>query len=202
MLASILILLSTIWCSPCTVATQDSKESMDRDVYTAVLDTLFAEPDIRPGSTLVLGDSTSDSVYMANRMVFRRSTDVGFVAELFRDFGYVDKTAVSSFEDRHQRQAGIPEVFPSRANVVRVFKQSLDSLPDGNKAHWRAFYEKYPGSAGLVSFSPIGYSRNGDVAIVMVDHVCGRLCGRGYLVGLQRKDGRWHVATIKPTWTA
>jgi len=200
--ASILILLSTIGCLQRTAGRQQVTESRDKDVYTALLDSVFTEPDKRHGDGVVIGDSTSASVYEENYMVSRRSTDIGFVAELFRDFGYVDSTAVRSFENRNRSSVAIPQLSPSRGRVVRAHSSTLDSLPRELKAHWRAFYELYPRSAGLISLSTVGYSSNGDVAIVMVGQACGALCGRGYLIGLRRKGGKWYVATIKPTWVS
>jgi hypothetical protein len=199
---AILVLLSTIGCLQGTVGTQQTGESRDKDVYTAVLDSLFTEPDIRQSDRLVVGDSTSASVYERNYVTQRRRTAVGFVAELFSDFGYVDTSAVRSFENRNRKRLAIPQLLLSRAPVVRVKTSTMNSLPGEFSARWRAFYELYPRSAGLISLSTIGYSSNGDVAIVMIDRLCGRLCGHGYLIGLRREAGKWYVASIKPTWVS
>lgn len=87
--------------------------------------------------------------------------------------------------------------------VLLVNHSSLASLPrpDPDK-YWSAFYQKLPGTNGLISVSAIGYSADGNHGVLMVDVGCGGLCGNGYIVVVSRERGEWHIARIENTWVS
>ena len=48
---------------------------------------------------------------------------------------------------------------------------------------------------GLVFLSAVEFSEDRSKAIVLVGHVCGGLCGGGYVSILERRNGDWHKAS-------
>lgn len=69
-----------------------------------------------------------------------------------------------------------------------------------NNGFWPAFYKKYPGSVGLVTFSLPGYSRDKNTAIVYFSHSIGGRAGYGSMIFLKRVDGRWKLDGEHPLW--
>ena len=59
---------------------------------------------------------------------------------------------------------------------------------------WKTFYEKYPGSGGIVLLSAVGFSSDGSLAMVYMGHSCGGLCGGGTTHILRKIDGKWTEA--------
>ena len=193
MRSTVLALLVTVTpLAGCSTAVS-TISARDRDVYAAVLDSMFARPNIGRIAQLVVRDSTS---------VHQRENLIAGVIEAFYDFPHVDSTAVRSFELRNRNSIAVPTIGKVSSNipVVLVSGTVLRSLPRGVETYWRRFYELYPRSAGIISLSPIGYNLRGDVAILMVDQGCGGLCGNGYLVGMRFNRGRWYITKIHQTW--
>ena len=67
---------------------------------------------------------------------------------------------------------------------------------------WSRFYEKYPGSSGMVSFSNVGFNRDLTQAVVSTGRGCGGLCGAGYFVLLTKDENVWTVKTKVGTWVS
>ena len=63
------------------------------------------------------------------------------------------------------------------------------STPFGAGCAWETFTEKFPNARGGIELSAVGFNPERDVAVVYVSHHCGRLCGRGFVQVLRKKDG-------------
>lgn len=70
----------------------------------------------------------------------------------------------------------------------------------GFKEFWPAFYSRYPGSSGIMSLSRVGYSPDGNAAMVYVGVSCGGLCGAGYDIILVKEDGKWKIKEGVMLW--
>lgn len=67
---------------------------------------------------------------------------------------------------------------------------------------WSRFYQRYPGSGGLVSLSRIGFNDDHTEALVYVAHTCGSLCGSGEFVILKKDHGRWTIDRTDTMWVS
>jgi hypothetical protein len=62
------------------------------------------------------------------------------------------------------------------------------------QADWKEFYEKYPGSGGIFSFSPIAYfNSNNDTAILYYWHRRNGFNGHGALAIMKKENGLWEM---------
>jgi hypothetical protein len=83
-------------------------------------------------------------------------------------------------------------------STVSALRASSGSNPD---SYWRAFYTRFPQTRGLTVVSGIGVSADGRQALLSLTHTCGGLCGRGYMVLLERRDGgSWRVTRARLDW--
>jgi len=90
-----------------------------------------------------------------------------------------------------------------RVPIAFANQETLNSFPRQDpEKYWAQFYQKYPGSNGVIELSAIGYSPGQDRAIVRVDQGCGMLCGNGYIVALRRAGGVWRIAAVQQTWVS
>ena len=87
---------------------------------------------------------------------------------------------------------------------VLVVDKDLEPLfPKGELDRaWRRFYEKYPSSSGIVSFSRPGFNNEMNQAVVSTARSCGGLCGAGYFILLTKDQGRWKVRSKTNTWVS
>lgn len=70
-------------------------------------------------------------------------------------------------------------------------------LPGG----WDEFDARYPGAKSVLELSLPGYA-DSTHAVVELQITCGRLCGRGERVMLEKRGGTWVVAGAKPAWVS
>ena len=171
-LVALLILPST--CAP---VVQSPSDSTDAAVYAAVLDSLAM-----PGKSIVLVDST---------LVFTRRMPT--LQPLQREAG-VDSLMIQSFLKKGETSRTLPRTLPLQRDVYRVEEQDRPfGETGGPKERWKAFYGRYPGSAGLFHLSGIGYNQDRTRAILYVSHGCGGLCGSGRVVVLSRTGDTWRI---------
>jgi hypothetical protein len=65
---------------------------------------------------------------------------------------------------------------------------------------WTDFEVGYPGASGVVTFSRVGFSADGDEAVALIGYRCGDLCGSGGLYILVKEDGNWKVQEGLMMW--
>ena len=166
----------------------------DIAIYRLVLDSMFVTAGANRTSQLVLRDSTH--VLNGGNLVRNLMVD-------FSRLPGIDTSAVRDFATRGLESQTLKELrrIGLRIPVVLIDRQVISSLPRQNPdQYWSQFYQRYPGSSGIIELYPIGYSTNGDLAVTMVDQGCGSLCGNGYVVAFRRMAGSWRIVAIQQTW--
>ena len=180
-----LLSLALCACTQARFASKPDLHSADRGVYGAVLDSMSVPQGRNRPTQLVVIDST----------LTVQSQDL----ELDKLPG-VDSTAISDFQKRNRESHSLRYLASPDLSVpiVLVSRQTLQSfLHNGPEPYWTEFYRRYPGSAGSISFSSIGYTVDGNVAVLVVEHGCGSLCGTLSNVVVKRERGRWRIAVIQ-----
>jgi hypothetical protein len=180
-------LLSLAFCA-CTQARFASRADphfSDPAVYRAVLDSMSIPQAWHRPSQLVVIDSTFT--------VQAQDLELEKVPE-------VDKSAISDFQERNNESRSLRYLssLDLSVPVVLVSRHILESfLHNGPEPYWEEFYRRYPGTKGSISFSSIGYSTDGNLAVLVVDQRCGSLCGALSNVVVKRALGRWRVTLIQ-----
>ena len=172
-------------CTEARVVSEPDAHSSDPAVYRAVLDSMAVPLGRNQLTRLIVADSTL-------------TVDAQFVE--LEKLPVVDSAAVSDFRRRNSESHPLAySASPSlRVPVVLVSRHTLDSfLGNGPEAYWQEFYRRWPGSNGSISFSSIGYSADGNLAVLAVDKACGSFCGALSNVVVRRELGRWRVTTIE-----
>ena len=78
-----------------------------------------------------------------------------------------------------------------KRNLTLTFPYQLVAREKIFSLGWNGFYKQYPGSAGYLSLSAVGFNLERSIAIVSIASNCGYLCGEGRYHVLQKKDGKW-----------
>ncbi len=95
------------------------------------------------------------------------------------------------FEQRFTVQ--IPVRLISQAEQEQIFQQHLDKA-------WTGFYAQFPGAQGILEFSRVGFSKDGNVAVVYAGNQQGGLAGGGYNYVLEKHNHRWVIVAETMTW--
>lgn len=164
-------------------AARAQTEPHERAVYRAVL-ARFIEPETR---RIVASDSTQTIRIIPS------------AAELLRERGaFLPDELLEQFNERNARRIALPDSLRLSVPVELVSEAEIRALQRSiNQGEWDSQYNALrrhlPGSPGLVSLSRVGFSPEGDLALVHVNLRCGSRCGEGSWVLLRRRDGEWHI---------
>jgi hypothetical protein len=176
-------------------------ESPDYAVYDALLDGL--------ASHYVQGSTTPYYIIADSTIVGVAGMDDIPSPYLEREFGPqlvpIVKAAQPDYRERSQSRVALDaRAFHARGRIELVSNaalMALDPTPASNpRTFWRAFYERFPGSTGSISFSRPGYDASRTHALLHYSHRCGGRCGDGGYVLLERRDGEWVVLRRVVTW--
>jgi hypothetical protein len=175
-------------------------ESPDYAVYDAVLDGL--------ASAYVPSGEQPYYVVIDATVIGRQDTAFLSAPSHERSFGpllapHVAATLADYLERGQSRARLDAHAFKARGRVELVTPEALAALvtsPAGPNEYWRAFYARFPGSTGSISFSRPGYDATRNHALLHYGHRCGGRCGDGGYVLLERRDDKWVVLRRVVTW--
>ena len=88
-------------------------------------------------------------------------------------------------------RARVPIAFVSQREVADVRRDAR--TPDD---YWRNFRARYPGAFGRISLSRVGFSSDGNKALVLADYGCGPRCGGTRYYLLERSAGGWRILRV------
>jgi hypothetical protein len=156
------------------------------DPLVSFLRARFAK-EIRAGKKLVIEDQTDLHLLLLGTS-YREFVDSllkdasdQVPAELIRDFGDKNRQARAVWPELTKH---LPAHLLSRAEQGAIFTGG----PDGN---WKRFYEKYPGSPGIITVSRVGLNREKNRALFHMGWMAGSLQGHGELYVLKKEGDEW-----------
>jgi hypothetical protein len=105
--------------------------------------------------------------------------------------GKASPETLQSFLGRPERAIRLRN-FPKAALPVTVVEgKTLETI--FKKGSWDEFWRQFPGAAGLMTFSGIGYNQAGNEAIFTTHLACGKRCDYRNLVFMKKIKGKWTV---------
>lgn len=114
-----------------------------------------------------------------------------------KEWGPALKDFASQFHNPRLLTRDIPIEGPyelvSQRTLTSIFKST---------GGWNTFYERYPSSGGVFSFSAVGFDAQRVHAIVQMNHSCGGLCGYGQPHFFEKKDGKWQEVSVNASISA
>jgi hypothetical protein len=110
---------------------------------------------------------------------------------------------IEDFQTKNKENARFKKKFPTNANytlmTIDELKESFNYKWDGD-LDWEGFYKKYPKSGGIFTFSRVGFSKDGQQALLFVTNWCRTLCGTGEYYLLKKENGEWKVVNKHMIW--
>lgn len=91
-----------------------------------------------------------------------------------------------------------PQPMPTGRPTIPVAAEDFHRVLEAG--FWRAFYQRFPGTAGVVHANRAVVSADGREALIYVEHRCDGLCGTGSLILMSRIGGRWRVTYPYVLW--
>ncbi len=187
---SSILVLALLLAVPYSARAQMEPE--EHTVYRAVL-ARFIKPETR---RIVLSDSTR--TVRADRYDVERLRKWGAPDKVLEEFNqwnaFVTDELLESFNQRNTERIALPNSLDLPVPVELLSAAEFRALQQGmDQDGWDWLRRRLPGSPGVVSLSRVGFSPEGDRALIWVFLDCGSRCGSGSWVLLHRRDGEWQV---------
>ncbi len=110
----------------------------------------------------------------------------------------LDRSTIRAFLANHRIETPVPELGDS--SIVWMSREEWRAFA-GRRDGWAELDERYPGNAGVILLSRVGYSRDGAQVLVYVTTACP-LCGSGEYVLLARGGNGWTIVARAQDWVS
>jgi hypothetical protein len=112
----------------------------------------------------------------------------------------LNRTTMVAFRDANRQQASLRRSLHPAIDYDLVDSKQLEFIFKRGGGDWPAFYKRFPGSSGIMSFSRVGFSQDGTQALFYVSNHCGGLCGVGMYVVMEKRSGSWAIEKQIEMW--
>lgn len=192
-----LLFSCTIWFFFCIVPANAQIRREEVEAYSALLNHLSIEYAnqafiiIRSKTTALSPHILSDSVSEIKKRIPEATESV--ITDLLH-------------ADKQQSHFDIPRRFlRSELKFAMLPQQTyFDIFSDSRtlEESWKLFYNRYPKTTGLFSFSRAGIDLKKKQVLFTYSRSAGGLVGSGSLVLMQQKRWRWEVVRIENIWVS
>jgi hypothetical protein len=110
------------------------------------------------------------------------------------------QTTIDAFRNVNRQQASLRRSFHPAIDYELVDSAQLESFFKRGGGDWLAFYKRFPGSPGIITFSRVAFSEDGTQALFYLSNHCGELCGTGMYVVMEKRDGSWAIEKEIEMW--
>ena len=143
-----------------------------------------------------------DHKWHEGNVAVRDHTDRG----LFQNDQWLDENAgksypeaVSDFRSANDKDVQIESRFEYSGKLSLIDQGEFKKTIGGGDG-WDVFRKAHPGASGIVTFSAVGFDRDGSRAVVNVAYLCASHCGNGTFYILEKTNGEWTIAKEIGTW--
>lgn len=110
------------------------------------------------------------------------------------------RTTIDAFREVNRQQASLRRSFYPAIDYDLADSAQLELIFKRGGGDWLAFYKRFPGSPGIMTFSRVGFSEDGTQALFYLSNHCGGLCGTGMYVVMEKRNGKWAIEKEIEMW--
>lgn len=114
----------------------------------------------------------------------------------------LQQTTIDGFRRANARQAFLDRAFRFPVEYEIVDESRLAPIFKRGGGGWGAYYKQYPGAQGIATLSRVGFSADGAQGLFYIKNVCGGLCGSGWYLIMEKRDGRWMIVKAVEKWVS
>jgi hypothetical protein len=113
----------------------------------------------------------------------------------------LQQTTIDGFRTASARQALLSRAFRIPAEYEIIDSAQLESAFKRG-GDWTAYYALYPGSQGYETLSRVGFNADATQALFYASNHCGGMCGGGWYVVMEKRNGRWLTSNEIDMWVS
>jgi hypothetical protein len=121
---------------------------------------------------------------------------------LRKKYPVLQQAGLDAFRKVNAQQASLRRSLHPSIDYELVTSAQLEPIFCYHCGFWPAYYKRFPGSQGLLTFSGVGFSADGTQAFFYFSNRCEGLCGTGDYVIMEKRDGRWVIQKEINTWVS
>jgi hypothetical protein len=106
---------------------------------------------------------------------------------------------VTDFNKANEKDVQLENQLDYSGKFSLISEQEFKKTIGGGDG-WDLFRKGHPDATGVVTFSAVGFDRNGSHAVVNLSYLCAAHCGNGTVYILEKKNGEWAVSQEIGTW--
>lgn len=151
----------------------------------------------------VMGQSRAQGVVIISQTAPDSLTDGMGVYAIERSMGeqrLPERELLENYEIRNRRRSMLDASFKSSLDYKLITTEEVERLFDKQGGWWQEFFQKYPNTHGLFSFSGVGFNAEFNRALVFLAFTCGGTCGNGTYYVLTKHNGVWRVHETIGVW--
>jgi len=118
---------------------------------------------------------------------------------LRREAPALKKETIKAFV-RAQHRSALQRAFRLPVDYQLVHSGDIEAILKGGFP-WKDYYDRHPGSQGIMCLSRVGFSRDGRQAIFFAANYCGSKCGRGSYVVMEKLNSTWKTLKKVTVWS-
>ena len=115
---------------------------------------------------------------------------------------FLQQTTIEGFRRTNAQQAVLGRAFRLPVEYEILESARLGPIFKRNGGSWDAYYKQYPGSQGIATLSRVGFNADGTQVLFYISNRCGGLCGVGFYVVMEKRDGHWAIGKEIEMWVS
>jgi hypothetical protein len=204
-----LLLVVTTVCRRIPATTTSELNAAEYDVFSAYITGKIAgrkamEPVEAAGNVkIVVLNVTQSDEYGRNIRLDANGQPTPWAEaakSLLKKVPLLEPATTDAFRKANAQQASLRRSFDHGIDYELVDSAQLDSI--FKSGDWPAYYKQFPGSQGILALSRVGFSADGTQSLFYVTNRCGGLCGAGFYVVMEKRDGGWAIVKEIETWVS
>jgi len=113
----------------------------------------------------------------------------------------LDLSAILAFKEVNSKPIQLDAKRFNKKKVVLLRKSDFKNMFNtGVRQGWDLFFNTYPDSQGVLTFSSVGFSKDKDQALVYFGNQAGSVSGKGFLIQLEWNGKQWRIENRLPLW--
>jgi len=191
----VILILSLSACTvrpttPVSTPAENQVDSQEQAVYAVLL------PKLYPASTsFVIMDTTATDVLGADNT----PQVVDRILQIM--YGVAPATA-DNFRARNDKAYPVGPDMQIGVNYVLLSWPERNKIFGQNTSGWEEFYNNYPQTPGITTFSRVGFNTTFDQALVYIGTQSNWLAGAGYYILLKKVNGVWSIDQKITAWAS
>ncbi len=147
-------------------------------------------------SSAIMNAASKDLFAGHYQLIVQMETEIGKIDDspyLKKELTPVSAEVIDDYKNINAEPYQLDTRFKIDLPYTLVSEREITAILSENYDQWDGFYNRFPDAPGYYILSRVGFSHNGDQALVYMGYLCQVTCGNGHLFFLAKENGLWEI---------